>query len=76
MKSNNKIIIDLFKRLQKPNANKTERTIDFFRVGRKQGALGVINDLKDIVSQNKSERECYKDILSYIYKEELECQDN
>jgi len=29
----------------------------------------VIDDLKKIVSQNKSEQECYKDILTYLYKE-------
>lgn len=32
-------------------------------------ALDVVDDLKRIVSQNKSEQECYKDILTYIYKE-------
>jgi len=38
-----------------------------FQKGRKHGVLEVVDDLKKIVSQNKSEQECYKDILSYIY---------
>ena len=33
------------------------------------GVNKVINDLRKIVSQNKSEKKCYKDILTYIWKE-------
>jgi hypothetical protein len=42
----NNIIFDLFKELEKPNSNKTERTINFYRVGRKQGALEELKSFK------------------------------
>ena len=53
--------------------HKAVNTIVEIELNRKDSDKGwvcdVVDDLKRIVSQNKSEQECYKDILSYIYKE-------